>query len=242
MQWLAGNETDVLLLQETKVTDEDFPLQALEGSQLHAIYRGQKTYNGVAILSRQALKTPDISLPEILDREKRICMAESQGILLVNVYVPNGSEVGSEKYAFKLQWLETFTQLIAELLPVYPKMLIAGDFNITPADEDVYNPKAWHEKILCSSAERAVLQKLMGYGFDDSFRRHNQEPEQYSWWDYRAAAFNRNRGLRIDLMLTSVALRDSLMAASIDKTPRAWERPSDHAPVSVTLSDQKTQK
>lgn len=235
LSWLEANATDILLVQETKVTDDDFPRQEFTDRGLHTLFRGQKTYNGVAMIARKPLLEPDVQLPELLDREKRICITELEGVLIIDVYVPNGSAVGSEKYAYKLQWLETFTQWVSELLPRYPCMLIAGDFNITPDDRDVYDPDAWREAILCSTPEREALQNLLNSGFSDSFRRFNDENGHYTWWDYRAAAFRRNRGLRIDLLLTSTELDRYCTASVIDTAPRGWERPSDHAPISVTL-------
>ncbi len=229
--WLDSNRPDLVLLQETKVTDAAFPLEAVTARGYHAVFRGQKTYNGVAILGTAPLTAIDLALPEVLAREQRLCACLSADILVIDVYVPNGSEVGSEKYHYKLEWLHAFGTLVQSLLATYPRIIIAGDFNIAPEDRDVYDAETWHEAILCSTPERHALQRLFELGFADTFRLHHREDERFSWWDYRAAAFIRNRGLRIDLILASEPLISACRAADIDTVPRGWERPSDHAPV-----------
>ena len=236
IQWAQSTSPDLILLQETKVTDDDFPMAAISAAGYHAVIQGQKTYNGVAILATRAISAYPLELPEILTQEQRICATLVDDVLVINVYVPNGSEVGSEKYAFKLNWLEAFTTLVQTLLEQHPKIVIAGDFNIAPEDRDVYDAETWHEAILCSSPEREALQGLFMLGFADSFRLHHPEGERYSWWDYRAAAFRRNRGLRIDLLLASSPLISQCTDADIDPTPRAWERPSDHAPTTAEFN------
>lgn len=230
-RWCDSARPDLLLLQETKVADDAFPAAELAALGYHAVFRGQKTYNGVAILGREPLQAYPLELPEVLAREQRLCAVRHHDVLVLSVYVPNGSEVGAEKYHYKLQWLEALAELLGELLREHPKLIVAGDFNIAPEDRDVYDADTWHEAILCSSPERAALQKLFALGLADTFRLHHREGERYSWWDYRAAAFARNRGLRIDLILASLPLLTACGAADIDTAPRGWERPSDHAPI-----------
>jgi exodeoxyribonuclease-3 len=231
--WLQKAKPDVLVLQETKVTDENFPLDAIHAMGYEAVFSGQKTYNGVAILAKKEHLIEDvvIDLPTIEDPQRRTIAATVNGIRILDVYVVNGSEVGSEKFAYKLDWLEKVTDWIKQEAKKHKKFVILGDFNIAPDDRDVHNPKAWHERILCSTPERNALQKLKEIGFVDTFRLFEQEPETYSWWDYRSGGFNKNMGLRIDLILASLPLAEQCTASYVDSEPRGWERPSDHAPV-----------
>jgi exodeoxyribonuclease-3 len=231
LDWLAAAEPDVLCLQETKLTDENFPREDIEAAGYHVAYSGQKTYNGVAIISKHAASDIETDVPGLDDPQRRILCATIDGVRILNLYVVNGQEVGSEKYAHKLFWLEKVTDYMRSQVKQHERFVTVGDFNIAPGDRDVYDPKAWHERILCSTPERNALQAIIELGLSDVFRQFDQEDESYSWWDYRAAAFRRNRGLRIDLILASQALAKNCTACYIDKEPRRLERPSDHTPV-----------
>jgi len=231
LDWLATSQADILCLQETKTTDENFPAGEIAAAGYHVVFSGQKTYNGVAIISKEAASDVITDVSGLDDPQRRILGATVGDIRILNLYVVNGQEVGSEKYAHKLHWLDKVTDHISAQLQQFERLVVLGDFNIAPDDRDVYDPEAWHERILCSTPEREALQKIQGLGFADTFRLFKQEEKSYSWWDYRAAGFRRNRGLRIDLVLASKALADSCRACSIDKEPRRLERPSDHTPV-----------
>jgi len=231
--WLEKTKTDILVLQETKTIDENFPAEEIQAAGYQVVYAGQKTYNGVAILCKESLLIEDVvmDLPRLDDPQRRILAATINGIRILNLYVVNGSEVGSEKFAYKLDWLEKVTDWIETQSLQYKKFIILGDFNIAPNDRDVHNPKSWHERILCSTPERNALQKILKIGFSDSFRLFEQDDETYSWWDYRSGGFDKNMGLRIDLILSSDLLTEQCIASYVDPEPRGWERPSDHAPV-----------
>jgi exodeoxyribonuclease-3 len=236
LDWLMAAEPDVLCLQETKLTDENFPREEIENAGYHVVYSGQKTYNGVAIISRHAPGEVEVDVPGLDDPQRRILCATVEGVRVLNLYVVNGQEVGSEKYAHKLFWLDKIADYIREQVKSHERFVTVGDFNIAPDDRDVHDPEAWHERILCSTPEREALQKIVGLGLSDVFRQFEQEEKSYSWWDYRAAAFRRNMGLRIDLILASQALTDRCTASYIDKEPRRLERPSDHTPVVAEFS------
>ncbi|RLA03731.1 MAG: exodeoxyribonuclease III [Gammaproteobacteria bacterium] len=231
LDWLATSQADILCLQETKTTDENFPLADIEAAGYHVVYSGQKTYNGVAIISKQPATDIVTDIPGLDDPQRRILGATIGDVRVLDLYVVNGQEVGSEKYVHKLHWLEQVTAHISEQLQQHERFVVVGDFNIAPEDRDVYDPEAWHERILCSTPEREALQKIVDLGLTDTFRLFEQEDKSYSWWDYRAAGFRRNRGLRIDLILASKPLADHCTACLIDKEPRKLERPSDHTPV-----------
>jgi exodeoxyribonuclease-3 len=231
LDWLATSQVDILCLQETKTIDENFPVDDIMAAGYHVVFSGQKTYNGVAIISKEEAGDIVTDVPGLDDPQRRILGATIAATRILNLYVVNGQEVGSEKYAHKLQWLDRVTAYIREQLQQYQRFVLLGDFNIAPDDRDVYDPEAWHERILCSTPEREALQKILDLGLADTFRLFDQEEQSYSWWDYRAAGFRRNRGLRIDLVLASRALADSCRACTIDKEPRRLERPSDHTPV-----------
>jgi exodeoxyribonuclease-3 len=231
LDWLAAAAPDVLCLQETKLTDENFPAAEIRAAGYHVVHAGQKTYNGVAILSRREATEVLADIPGLDDPQRRILGATIDGVRVLNLYVVNGQEVGSEKYAYKLHWLGKVADYVADQLQVHARFVTLGDFNIAPEDRDVYDPEVWHERILCSTPERAALQKILELGLSDVFRRFEQEAASFSWWDYRAAAFRRNHGLRIDLILASQALAETCTACTIDREPRRLERPSDHAPV-----------
>lgn len=231
LAWSLGTKPDLLALQETKVIDEKFPREQIEAAGYQVVYAGQKTYNGVAILSRIPAEDVIFDVPGLDDPDRRIIAATYGDVRFLNLYVVNGKEVSSDKYEHKLRWLKKVTDYIESQLPNYPNFIVTGDFNIAPKDEDVHDPMGWHEKILCSSLEREALERIKALGLVDTFRLFEQPGNNFSWWDYRAAAFRRNMGLRIDLILASKTMSERCQSCKIDKTPREWERPSDHAPV-----------
>ena len=231
LEWLSANEPDVLVLQEIKQLTEMFPQEALAEAGYRSLANGQKTYNGVAVVSKQEPQDPDLELPGLHDPQRRVLATTIGGVRVINLYVPNGSEVGSEKYEYKLGWLRKLHDYLAAQLQEHDNLVVLGDFNIAPADEDVYDPEKWGEAILCSPAERAALGELLDLGLTDVFRKFDQPEKSFSWWDYRAAMFRRNAGLRIDLILTSATMTKRCTASYIDREPRTWERPSDHTPV-----------
>ena len=231
LDWLAAEQPDVLGLQEIKMPCADFPAEAFAQAGYHSIAYGQKTYNGVALLSRTTPSDVQKAIPGFEDEQRRAIAATYEGTRVINLYVPNGQSVGSDKYAYKLSWLEALRAWLRQELESHEKLVVMGDFNIAPDDRDVHDPAEWHEKILCSTAEREALQSLLELGMRDSFRLFDQDEGLFSWWDYRAAGFRRNRGLRIDLLLVSDALAKRCIQSRIDTGPRNLERPSDHAPV-----------
>ena len=234
--WLETTVVDAVALQETKVQDHEFPHAEFSALGYHALYAGQKSYNGVAILSKQPATLLATELPGFPDPQRRVLAARVGELTLVDLYVPNGSSVGSDKYAYKLAWLDALIDWLSMLHAQYEQLLVVGDFNIAPDDRDVHDPQAWRDKILCSDEERARLQRVLALGLHDVFRKFEQPPQTFSWWDYRAGGFRRNEGLRIDLVLASKALMEQCTACNIDLGPRRWEKPSDHAPVVVELS------
>jgi exodeoxyribonuclease III len=234
--WLATAMPDIVALQETKLEDAKFPLEALTGLGYHSVFSGQKTYNGVALLTREPVRDVVTDIPGLDDPQRRILIGSVGELRIVNLYVVNGQSVGSEKYAYKPHWLARVRDYLGAELLHYPQMIVMGDFNIAPEDRDVHDPLAWHEQILCSTPERAALAQLQALGLHDSFRLFQADGGHYSWWDYRQAAFRRNLGLRIDLILVSEALRARCSAAAIDRVPRTWERASDHTPVLLELT------
>ena len=236
LEWLAANQPDVLVLQEIKQVTEAFPSDEFTAAGYQSIASGQKTYNGVAVISRTEPLDPVFEFPDFDDPQRRVLAATIDGVRVVNLYIPNGSEVGSEKYAYKLNWLSTLRDFLADELTRHEKLVVLGDFNIAPADEDVYDPEKWGDAVLCSPAEREALQALLELGLTDVFRNFEHPEKTFSWWDYRAAGFRRNAGLRIDLILTTDALTSTCTASYVDKEPRGWERPSDHAPVLAEFS------
>ncbi|HRJ51919.1 MAG TPA: exodeoxyribonuclease III [Candidatus Thiothrix moscowensis] len=231
LQWLAAAQPDVLAIQETKTVDEQFPLAEIEAAGYQAVFAGQKTYNGVAILSKSPATEIVTDIPGLDDPQRRILAATIDGIRVVDLYVVNGSEVGSDKYAYKLDWLAKVTAWLQQQAVQYPKLVVLGDFNIAPEDRDVHDPAAWAGQILCSAPERTALQAIQALGLSDVFRQFEQAENSFSWWDYRAAGFRRNLGLRIDLILASQTLADACTSCVIDREPRTWEKPSDHTPV-----------
>ena len=231
LQWLEAEQPDVLALQETKSTDENFPAQTIEEAGYNVSYIGQKTYNGVATLSKAPIETIATAIPDLEDEQRRVLATTNNGITVLNLYVPNGSEVGSDKYQYKLGWFEKLHPFVNDLLSKNDQLIILGDFNIAPEDRDVHDPEEWQGNVLVSEPERAEFNKLLSHGLTDCFRLFEQEEKSFSWWDYRAAAFRRNRGLRIDHILASKKLSGSCKKCYIDKNPRKLERPSDHTPV-----------
>ncbi|GAB1232406.1 exodeoxyribonuclease III [Ferrigenium sp. UT4] len=227
--WLADARPDVVCLQETKSEDKNFPVADLQAAGYHCAFSGQKTYNGVAILSREPISEVHYGIPDFADEQKRVVAATLGDVRIVCVYVPNGQEVGSDKYAYKLQWLAALTGWLRGELAKYPKLALLGDYNIAPEDRDVHDPQAWQGTVLVSEPERAAFHALQSLGLRDAFRMFEQAEKSYSWWDYRMLAFRRNQGLRIDHILVSHALQCT--ACTIDKAPRKLERPSDHTPV-----------
>lgn len=237
LDWLSQAQPDLLGLQETKLPDERFPVAALRAAGYEAAFSGQKTYNGVAVLSRAPIAEVVTDIPGLEDPQRRVLAATLGDLRFINLYVPNGQAVGSEKYAYKLDWLARLRRWIAEEHARHPRLVVVGDFNIAPEDRDVHDPEAWHEQVLCSTPEREALQGLLALGLSDSFRCFAQAEGVFSWWDYRMNNFRRNRGLRIDLILTSPGVTRQLGASYVDRTPRGWARPSDHAPVVAELAD-----
>ena len=235
-QWLQEFAPDVVGLQETKLEDHKFPEDALLAAGYRSAFVGQKTYNGVAILARHPIGDVQLGIPGFDDAQARAIAATVNGVRIVNLYVVNGQDIGTDKYAYKLRWLDAVHDWVADELRRHPRLVVLGDFNIAPDDRDVHDPAVWNDAhILTSAAERAALQKLLALGLHDGFRLHHDEAGVFSWWDYRQAAFRRNLGLRIDLTLVSDALRDATEGAGIDRTPRTWDRASDHAPAWVAL-------
>jgi len=239
--WLADNQPDLLCLQELKMPDEEFPTQAFNDAGYHSVSTGQKTYNGVAILSKHALTNVVTDLPDFEDPQRRYIAGDlktelGQTIRIVNVYVPNGQALDSDKFEYKRAWFAKLQAAMRNTLGEYENTVLVGDFNITPSPLDVHEPKKWEGKIHCSPIERLMLQKLMAEGLFDTFRHFNSQGDTFSWWDYRGAGYRANEGLRIDLVLSSSAMLDVATASSIDETPRKLERPSDHTPVIAEYS------
>jgi exodeoxyribonuclease III len=240
LDWLASAQPDALVLQETKLTDDKFPAAAIEAAGYHAVWHGQKTYNGVALLSRHAHgPATDVvrNIPGLADPQARVIAGTVAGVRVVGGYFPNGQAPGSEKFTYKMGWLDALEVWLAGELAAHPRLVLMGDYNIAPTDADVYDPVVWKDQIHCTPEERAHFQALVGLGLTDAFRLFEQPVKSWSWWDYRNLAFRKNQGLRIDHVLVSAALKGRVDACQIDKAPRKNERPSDHAPVWVTLTD-----
>jgi len=235
LEWLANHQPDVMVLQETKLTDDKFPQAEIEAAGYHASWFGQKTYNGVALLSRSEASDVVRNIPGFADPLARLITGTVDGIRVVGGYFPNGQAPGTDKFDYKMQWLRALREWLADEVVKYPKLVLLGDFNIAPDDRDVYDPVAWAGQIHCTDEERDHLKKLVALGLVDAFRLFEQPPKSWSWWDYRNLAFRKNQGLRIDLILVSEALRPSVQACTIDRATRKNERPSDHAPVVLTL-------
>ncbi len=236
LDWLNLHQPDALCLQELKLEDKDFPRAEIEAAGYQAVFAGQKTYNGVAILSREAVQDASVGIPGYMDEQKRVLAATLNGMRLVCVYVPNGQSVDSDKYQYKLQWLAALAAWLKDELTRYPRLVVLGDYNIAPEDRDVHDPKAWEGQVLCSEPEREAFRKLLQIGLHDSFRLFPQTEGAFTWWDYRMNAFRRKRGLRIDHILLSDALAPACTSCVVDIAPRKLERPSDHAPVIAELA------
>lgn len=235
LDWLAANKPDALCLQELKLEDKTFPVADLEAAGYHAVFNGQKTYNGVAILSPRPVEAVVRDIPGFEDEQKRIIAATVSGVRVICGYFPNGQSVGSDKFEYKLRWLAALTDWVREEMKTNERLVLTGDFNIAPEDRDAHPD--WKDEIHVSAPERAAFTALTGLGLVDAFRLFEQPEKSFSWWDYRMGAFRRNFGLRIDHILVSPALRDACRACTVDKTPRKLERPSDHAPVVLELAD-----
>jgi exodeoxyribonuclease-3 len=235
LDWLAEQQPDVLCLQELKLEDHNFPRSEIEAAGYQVAFFGQKTYNGVALLSRQPISDVTFGNPHFPDEQKRLIAGTVGDTRVICAYMPNGQAVGSDKYEYKLRWLDALAVWVAEELAAHPKLALGGDYNIAPDDRDVHNPQAWAGMILCSAPERSAFQRLLDIGLKDSFRLFEQPEKTYSWWDYRMLGFQKNQGLRIDHVLLSQALSEKCTAAGIDRAPRKLERPSDHAPVWATV-------
>ena len=235
LKWLEENPIDVLCIQETKLTDDKFPVATIEAAGYHVAYTGQKTYNGVAILSKLPLTDVVKNNPHYEDVQQRILAATIDGVRVVCAYVPNGQSVDSDKYEYKLAWLSAFHDWLQQEAAIYPQLAVLGDYNIAPEDRDVHDPAAWAGQVLVSDKERAALARLNALGLKDAFRLFEQADKSFSWWDYRALGFRLNKGLRIDHILLSAPLAARCSACVIDRVPRKWEQPSDHAPVIATL-------
>lgn len=236
LDWLAANQPDVLCLQETKQEDFKFPYEALAAVGYQSLHSGQKTYNGVAILSLHPITQMLAGIPDFADEQKRMVAGTIGGVRVVCAYFPNGQSVDSDKYHYKLRWMEALTAWLKRELETHPKLVLLGDYNIAPEDSDVHDPKAWEGQVLVSPRERAAFQQLESLGLHDTFRLFEQAPASYSWWDYRMAGFRRNLGLRIDHILVSSPLVQACKSCWIDVAPRKLERPSDHTPVILELA------
>ena len=236
LAWLADNPVDALVLQETKLTDDKFPAVEIEAAGYQVVFHGQKTYNGVALLSRTPASDVVRNIPGFADDQARVIAGTVQGVRVVGGYFPNGQAPDSDKFVYKMRWLTALREWLGAELQRHPQLVLMGDFNIAPDDRDVYDPIGWMDQIHCTKEERAHFQALQGLGLSDSFRLFEQPLKSWSWWDYRNLAFRKNQGLRIDHILVSEALRPRVKACVIDKLPRKNERPSDHAPVVVDIT------
>jgi exodeoxyribonuclease III len=234
LDWLGAQQPDVLVLQETKLTDDKFPQAEITAAGWHSAWFGQRTYNGVALLARSEPVDLVKNIPGFDDPQARVIAATVDGLRVIDAYFPNGQAPGTDKFAYKMAWLDALRAWVADELQRHPRLLLMGDFNIAPEDRDVYDPVAWAGQIHCTDEERAHFRALCGLGLVDAFRLFEQPPKSWSWWDYRNLAFRKNQGLRIDHILVSEALRPRVTI--IDKLPRKNERPSDHAPVLVELT------
>lgn len=237
LQWLASAQPDVVALQETKLEDKNFPLVEIRQAGYDVVYSGQKTYNGVALLSKKyAIDEVEATIPDLNDEQRRLLIATIHGVRVINLYVPNGSSVDSDKYVYKLDWLAKVKNYIKQQTNKYQRVVVLGDFNIAPDDRDVHDPKQWEGQVLVSEPERLALREIIELGLQDTFRLFTPEGGFYTWWDYRAGAFRRNHGLRIDHILASQPLAVSCVECIIDRSPRENERPSDHTPIIASFS------
>ncbi|MBL8471884.1 MAG: exodeoxyribonuclease III [Rhodocyclaceae bacterium] len=236
LEWLASEQPDAVCLQETKTEDAAFPRADIEAAGYRVVFSGQKTYNGVAVLTRAEPAEVRAGIPGYEDAQKRVLAATVDGVRLVCAYFPNGQEVGSDKYAYKLEWLEALIAWLGAEVAHYPRLALLGDYNIAPEDADVHDPALWAGKVLCSEPERAAFRRLLELGFRDSFRLFEQQPKSYTWWDYRMLGFQKNHGMRIDHILLTPELAARCTGCRVDRAMRKRERPSDHAPVIAELA------
>ena len=236
LDWLKANEPDVMCLQETKTEDANFPLSDIQAAGYQAVYRGQKSYNGVAILARSPLSDLQHGIPDFADDPKRVIAATVGDVRVLCLYAPNGEAPGTDKYAYKLRWYQALVAWLTQELPRRARLVVLGDLNIAPEPRDVHNPKRWEGKIHFSEPERAAFREVLNVGVRDAFRLFEQPEKQFTWWDYRLNAFERGWGLRIDHILLSPELVAKCTACTIDTEPRKRERPSDHAPVIAQLT------
>ena len=238
LDWLGRNPVEVLALQETKLTDDKFPVAELEAAGYSACFIGQKTYNGVAILTRQTSPASAVvaDIPGFEDDQKRVLSATVDGVRVVCVYVPNGQSVGTDKYAYKLRWMAALANWLTGELAAHPRLVVLGDYNVAPEDRDVHDPRAWEGQVLFSIPERTALKAIADIGLVDAFRLFEQPPKSFSWWDYRMLGFQKGRGLRIDHILVSDAMKAACTACTIDRDERKRPQPSDHAPVVATFA------
>ena len=236
LDWLTTHGPDALCLQELKLEDTKFPVAAVEAAGYFAAYSGQKTYNGVAILSRAPAANVICGIEGFEDEQRRVISADVGGLRVVCAYVPNGQSVDSDKYRYKLRWLAAFSAWVERELARHPRLALLGDFNIAPEDRDVHDPKAWEGQVLVSEPERDAFRRLIELGLKDSFRLFEQPEKSYTWWDYRMNGFKRNLGLRIDHILLGPSLAANCASCSIDLEPRRHERPSDHAPIVAEIA------
>jgi len=235
LDWLATHQPDVLCLQETKLTDDKFTHAEFAAAGYQSQWFGQKTYNGVALLSKTPAEDVARNIFGFDDEQARVIAASVDGVRVIGAYFPNGQAPDSDKFHYKMRWLDALREWVRGELARHPKLVLVGDFNIAPDDRDVCDPVAWAGQVHCTPQERDHFQQLLGIGMHDAFRLFDQAPKLYSWWDYRMLAFRKNEGLRIDHILVSDAIRGEVKACSIDRLPRKNERPSDHAPVVVEL-------
>jgi exodeoxyribonuclease-3 len=236
LEWLAAQQPDAMVLQETKLTDDKFPHEAIEDAGYQVHWFGQKTYNGVALLSKTPATDIVRNIPGFADDSARVITGSVGGLRIVGGYFPNGQAPGSDKFEYKMQWLRALRDWLEAELAVHPQLVLAGDFNIAPEDRDVHDPVAWAGQIHCTPEEREHFRRLVALGLVDAFRLFEQPPRSWTWWDYRNLAFRKNQGLRIDHILVSEALKPRVVGCTIDKAPRRNERPSDHAPVVVEIA------
>ncbi len=231
LDWLATTSPDVLALQETKTEDVNFPQAAINEAGWQVVFMGQKTYNGVALISKQAAQNLTLGIPGFEDEQKRVIAATYGDVRVIGAYVVNGESLTSDKYQYKLRWLAAFSGYVRDSLARWPRLVVVGDYNIAPEGRDTHDPEVWKDCVLVSEPERAAFRGLLALGLHDGMRRFEQPDNTFTWWDYRAAGFRRNLGLRIDHILISDALVAHCHACTVDKQPRKLERPSDHAPV-----------
>ncbi|OGT37211.1 MAG: exodeoxyribonuclease III [Gammaproteobacteria bacterium RIFCSPHIGHO2_12_FULL_38_14] len=231
LAWIGDVQPDVLALQEIKVPDAEFPFDAFVDAGYTAVFAGQRTYNGVAILSRKKPTEVINDFPNFHDPQRRILAITLGQLRILNLYVPNGENVLSEKYQYKLAWLNELNRFLQSESKSYSQLIVLGDFNIAPQEIDVHDPKRWEGQVLFSQKERDAFHKILEVGFEDCYRKYSPSAQKFTWWDYRLNAYKRNLGLRIDHILANKPLSSLCKKCYIDEAPRAWERPSDHAPV-----------